>query len=189
MPYLAEQIKQHCDSLPETNNSHLYYYCHFANGQDEAEPFLRWVICQVGEKIGYIPGILYTLYRQGKKPDVKDLLNTLADVLTNYGITYIILDAIDESNPRESLLTVLKELIINPRFKNTRILASSREYPDIFNVMTEIATSISMDNTYVKEDIRLRVRSILRNRHQFQRWPLDLLNEVERNLSEKARGM
>src|SRR5207245_11314835 len=68
------------------------------------------------------------------------------------------LDAIDESMPRMDILKILRDLITDPRFPKIRVLATSREYPDIEESMKGISASISMMNPLLDEDIRLFVQ-------------------------------
>ncbi|MCJ1452480.1 hypothetical protein MMC28_002823 [Mycoblastus sanguinarius] len=98
-------------------------------------------------------------------------------------------DAIDESNPREDLLKVFQDLVTDSRFEKVQLLASSRDYIDIERVMGEISVSVSMANPFVEEDIRLHVRVTLQSNRKFVRWPQDLLDEVEDTISRGAKGM
>lgn len=129
------------------------------------------------------------IYKQGKEPNLEDLLDMLAYILTKYGTVYVVLDAIDESNPREELLKVLQILMTDLRFKSLQVIASSRNYFDIEKTMKTFSVSISMDSPFVEEDIRCRVRSILQSRPQFRRWPRELVDEVEETVTTDARGM
>ena len=48
---------------------------------------------------------------------------------------------------------------------------------------------MSMDNSFVIDDIRLHLKTILESNPRFQRWPRDILEEVEEALATGARGM
>ena len=109
--------------------------------------------------------------------------------LDGFETVYAFIDALDESIPRQNLLEVLKNLATNPKFSKLQILATSREYLDIERVMSKIATEISMDNPFVTEDTRLHVKTILGSKPRFQRWPQDILEEVEEALVTGARGI
>src|SRR6185437_8727424 len=43
--FIIEQLKQHCNDATEVGYS--YYYCHNFNNQDEAGPFLKWIVGQL----------------------------------------------------------------------------------------------------------------------------------------------
>ena len=129
------------------------------------------------------------MYKRGAEPSLGDLLEAVKDILGKFEITYIMVDAIDESNPREDLLKVFQDLVTDSRFEKVQLLASSRDYIDIERVMGEISVSVSMANPFVEEDIRLHVRVTLQSNRKFVRWPQDLLDEVEDTISRGAKGM
>lgn len=129
------------------------------------------------------------MYKYGGAPSLVELLQALEVMLDNFEITYVIVDAIDESKPRKDLLRVLRDLATDARFKKVQLLASSREYIDIEKVMEEFSISVSMANPFVEEDIRLHIRSNLQSDPKFRRWPQELLDEVEAAVSKGAEGM
>ena len=189
MSYLIEQIKRHCDNSPKEKSAYVYYYCYFGHNQDEAAPFLRWLLNKLCRQADLVPKSVYNLYKYGGEPSLVELLKALENIIDAFEIVYIIVDAIDESNPRENLLKVLRDLLTESRFQKIQLLASSREYIDIERVMEELSVSVSMANPFVEEDIRLYVRSTLQSNPKFRRWPQELLDEVEDSLSTGARGM
>jgi NACHT domain len=189
MSYLIEQIKQHRDQSQKGKSAYVYYYFYFGHNQDEAVPFLRWLINQLCRQADLVPGNVYKMYKHGGEPSLVELLKALEDILDKFEITYVVADAIDESNPREDLLKVFRDLITDSRFKKLQLLASSREYIDIERVMGEFSVSVSMANPFVEEDIRLHVRSTLQSDPKFRRWPQELLDEVENAVSTGAKGM
>ena len=189
MSYLIEQVKQHCGQSQKGKIAYVYYYSYYGHNQDEAVPFLRWLLNQLCRQADLVPGNVYKMYKYGGEPSLVELLKALEDILDKFEITYVILDAIDESNPREDLLKVLRDLVTDSRFKKLQILASSREYIEIERVMEEFSVSVSMANPFVEEDIRLHVRSTLQSDPKFRRWPQELLDEVEDAISTGARGM
>ena len=186
--YLIEQIKQHCDESSKEKSAYVYYYCYFGHDQDEAAPFLQWLLNQLCRQADLVPSSVYKMYKQGGEPSLVELLKALEDITDAFEIAYIVVDAIDESSPREDLLKVLRDLITDPRFKKIQLLASSREYIDIERVMEEISLSVSMANPSVEEDIRRYVHSTLQSNPKFRHWPQELLDEVEDTLSTGARG-
>jgi hypothetical protein len=64
------------------------------------------------------------MHKQGEQPSLTELLLALETSLQEFDIAYVILDAADESKPREDLLRVLRELASDARFC-TRGLHSS----------------------------------------------------------------
>lgn len=189
MSHLIEQIKQHCDQLQNENVALVYYYCYFGHNQDEAVPFLRWLINQLCRWADLIPGKVYKIYKHGSEPSLVELLGALEEILNKFEIVYVVVDAIDESSPRDDLLKVLRDLATDSRFKNLQLLASSREYIDIETIMGDFSVSVSMANPFVEEDIRVYVRSTIQLNSKFRRWPQDLVDEIEDALTKGASGM
>ncbi|KAM0798578.1 hypothetical protein BDR22DRAFT_858945 [Usnea florida] len=189
MSYLITQVKQHCDQLQDGKAACVYYYCYHGHGQDETLPFLRWLVNQLCRRANVVPGSVYKMYKYGGEPSLVELLNALEEVLQKFEAAYVIVDAIDESNPREDLLKVFRDLATDLRFAKIQLLASSREYIDIERVMQDFSVSLSMANNFVQEDIRIHVRHRLESNPKLTRWPQDLLDEVEEAVSTGARGM
>jgi hypothetical protein len=79
----------------------------------------------------------------------------------------VILDAADESKPREDLLRVLRDLVTDVRFSKIRCLVTSRKYIDIEQSLEPISRSIPMSNALVEDDIRRLVHSVLHSRPNF----------------------
>ena len=189
MSYLIEQIKQHCKVSPRGKCSYVYYYFYFGHYKDETAPFLRWLINLLCRQADSVPKHLYQLYKRGSEPKLEELLEAVEEILEEFDLIYLAIDAVDESSPRNNLLEALRALATNPRFQKLRLLVSSREYIDIENVMEDFSVQISMANPHVEEDIRLHVRSALQSNSKFKKWPQDLLNEIEDAVSMGARGM
>ena len=189
MSYLIEQIKQHCSNSHTTKCASVYYYCYFGRNQNEAAPFLRWLISQLCRQADLVPRSVYELYRHGAELNLEELLAAVGTVLGEFDHAYLAVDALDESIPRDDLLQILRTLASDPRFKKIQLLVSSREYIDIEKVMEEFSVPVSMANPYVEEDIRLHVRSTLKADSKFKHWPQVLLDKVEETLSVDARGM
>ncbi|KAF5989815.1 hypothetical protein FBULB1_581 [Fusarium bulbicola] len=126
---------------------------------------------------------------RGREPSLPELLDALEQILQVFSCAYIVIDAIDESDPRDELLEVIHTLITDQRFSKLQILVTSREYIDIERVMEKVSVSVPMANELVEQDIRLHVQSILRSNPGFRCWPDDLLIEVKDAVSTKAKGM
>lgn len=117
------------------------------------------------------------------------LLDALEDLLINFDTAYVVIDAIDESCPRDHLLKVLYNLGCETRFENLQLLVSSREYPDIETTMTKFSQPMSMAHHFIEHDIRAYVRSTLQSNSKFKHWPGMLQKQVEEVLPSRAKGM
>src|SRR5262249_44670764 len=73
--FLVEQLKNHCKH--RERSGHSYYYCYFGHNQDEASPFLTWIIAQLCRQAESVPDLVYELCRQGGQPSLTELLLAL----------------------------------------------------------------------------------------------------------------
>ncbi|VTT60773.1 unnamed protein product [Fusarium fujikuroi] len=189
--WLIENVQSHCKRVSTEKSPCVsaYYYCYFGHHQDEAAPFLRCVITQLSRQADVISTLTHDLYKRGGEPSISELLGALAQLLLVLSGVYIVIDAVDESDPREELLEVIGTLVTDQRFCNVQILVTSREYIDIERAMEKVSVSVPMSNELVEQDIRFHFQSILRSNPKFQCWPDDLLVEIEDAISTKAKGM
>lgn len=187
--YLVREVQNHCPD--DGGRACAYYYCYFVHNQDEAAPLLRWLVDQLCRRTEAIPACAYKLFEQGCEPSIPDLLTALSASLDSPLLEtfYVIVDAADESKPREQLLKVLRDLATDSRFSKLQLLVTSREYIDIERVLEGISTPISMNNTFVAEDIHHFIRSTLEKDTRFKRWPRELIDEAETTLCARAKGM
>ncbi|KAG7409461.1 Vegetative incompatibility protein HET-E-1 [Fusarium oxysporum f. sp. rapae] len=189
--WLIGNVQDHCERVSIENSpcTSAYYYCYFGHHQDEAAPFLRWVITQLSRQAEVVPTLMHNLFKRGGEPSIYELLDALEQILQVFSCVYVVIDAVDESNPRDELLEVIHTFVTDQKFSNLQILVTSREYIDIERVMEKVSVSVPMSNELVAEDIRLHVQSILRSNPKFRCWPDDLLIEVEDAVSTQAEGM
>jgi hypothetical protein len=171
-----------------TNIGVVYYYCHFSHNQDETGPFLKWTINQLCRQADHVPTYLHTLFKNGKEPSLVELLLALEKILASFDCAYMIVDAIDESFPREDLLKIVRDLSTDQRFQKIRLLVTSREYFDIETTFSPISESVSMLNPLLHADIKAYIQSKL-NGSNFRHWPQDLINDTIEALANGAKGM
>jgi NACHT domain len=186
--HMIEQVKAKCQEDTK-KTAVVYYYCYFGHNQNEAGPLLRWVIGKLCRQQNTIPGSLQELHAQGGTPSLVELLTVLEDTLKTFDQVFVFVDAIDESMPREDLLRVLRDLATDLRFQKIQLLATSRRYIDIENVMSDIAVPMSISNELVDEDIRVFVRNRIQSSPKLNRWPKDLQIEAETAVTTGAKGM
>ncbi|KAK2693828.1 hypothetical protein QWA68_008439 [Fusarium oxysporum] len=174
--YVIEELEKLCE--PVNGSVCSYYYCHYSHNQDETVPFLSWVIGHVCRQISWITPELKRLHDHGCEPTTADLEDVLEVILQRLDNIYIVIDAVDESTPREELLSLIEMLAVDERFEKIRVLATSRQYFDIEQSLTEISANISMSNTMVDADIRRFVHARLRSSHRLKRWQ-ERFDEIE----------
>jgi len=167
----------------------VYYYCYHGHNQDESVPLLRWLVSQLLREADTVPTLAWKAYTRTIVPNTTLLLDILHAILESFDLGYVAIDALDESQHRHNLLSVFNVLVTDSRFRKIQLLATSREYADIELKMDGVSQSLSMTNCFVEEDIRVYVTAKLIAEAKFQRWPLDLRNDVTAALSTGARGM
>lgn len=166
-----------------------YYYCYFGHNQEEAVPILKWFLDQLCRQAERIPMSLFQLYKDGREPNLIELLGCLEAVLQGYDKAYLIADAIDESKPRGDTLRVLRDLATDARFNKIQLLVTSRLYIDIEQVLQEFSESISMSNEEVTTDIKHFLQASMLSNPKFRRWEPKLLEETQEALALGAKGM
>ncbi|KAH8810718.1 hypothetical protein F5884DRAFT_830691 [Xylogone sp. PMI_703] len=181
--------------IPETpklsaRRGSIYYYCYFGHNQDEAIPFLQWVLSQLCRQARHVPRSIVALHEKGRALSIQQLLTGVAEILTSFDDVYIVIDAVDESQePRSSMLDLLRTLVTDSRFEKIQLLASSREYLDIEYVLSNISVPVPMQVDKVQADIRKYVYTTLQTDRRFVTWPEFLRREVEDALAVGAKGM
>lgn len=184
--YVIEELEKLCE--PANGSVCSYYYCHYSHNQDETVPLMSWVIAHICRQINWIPTELKRLHDHGCEPTIVDLGVVLEVILQRLDSLYIVIDAVDESTPREELLSLIETMTVDKRFEKIRILATSRQYFDIERSLSEISERISMSNTMVDADIRRFVHARLRSSHRLKRWH-ERFDEIEAVLATMAKGM
>ncbi|VBB71412.1 Putative protein of unknown function [Podospora comata] len=184
--FAIEKIRLLCEGA--TNYVYAYYYCHYYNAQDEAIPLLRWVVAQVSRQLGWAPVELKRLHDRGCEPTVPELQHILELALARLERLFIIVDAVDESMPRDEIIRLLATISLDARFYKVRILATSRHYGDIERFFSAISSSISMKNPYVDSDIQRHIRARFQSSMRLRRWQ-NSFQAIEEALVSGANGM
>ena len=84
MSYLIEQIGKFCDQNSDRKSICVYYYCYFAHNQDEAKPFLKWLISRLCREVGHVPTYVYNLSKHGTEPSLTALSEAVAQMLVSF---------------------------------------------------------------------------------------------------------
>ena len=183
-----------------------YFYFDFRNaGKQGLQDLLRSLLIQLSAHSAPRCDILSNLYSahdNGKnQPGDRDLAECLKRmlVLTDQRLTYLIIDALDESpdspgipSPREKVLQLVDELV-ELSLPNLHICVTSRPEIDIRNVLEPLTSRrVSLhDQSGQKEDIADYVRSVVYSKSEqiMRRWKTEDKELVIKSLSERADGM
>lgn len=172
-------------------SAYAYYYCYHgrkSDEKDEAVNMLRSVISQLCAASRSIPVILNEAFNSGHEPTVSDLLDCLEAALAHFATAYVVVDAVDESDPRPKLIEVLSRLASDKRFARLRLAATSRDYLEIRKAFEPRSIAISMANAKVTDDIAKYVKGRLKG-DKYQDWPQKLRDDVAARLPVMAQGM
>ncbi|KAI1500507.1 hypothetical protein F5X99DRAFT_386226 [Biscogniauxia marginata] len=186
--YLIEEAANFCHS-----HGYAYYYCLYSRGQDETAPLLKWVLNLLSRQAGrLVPTKLHAAYQAERALSIRDLLDCLEEISHQFTRVYIIVDAVDESQPRDLLLKTLSEIGTSERFSNVSLLFTSRKENDIMETIhgvQDFCFEISMSNKNVRDDIKSFIHAQLKKGTAWRRWDDAFLNEIEDRLVQEARGM
>lgn len=184
--FAVEELKKMCQNRP--GYVCAYYYCHYSHNEDEAAPFLRWVVSQVCRQTKRVSQRLRAIHDSGCNPTMPELQQALEEALGQVDSLYVVVDAVDESSPRESLVRLIATLALDGRFCKVRIGVTSRQYLEIERVFSGISISMSMSNPLVDVDIRRFTHAKLAASYRLQRWQ-HWHRDIEEALVAGARGM
>jgi len=114
-------------------------------------------------------------------------LSIVKRIASGQDTTYLVLDALDECEDREMLLSVMSEIC---QSASINVLTTSRPEQDISSVLKEIVTyEISIQNEKVNDDIKTHIQKCLKNDHKLRKWDDEAKSLVAERLTYKADGM
>jgi hypothetical protein len=132
----------------------------------------------------------------GARPRSDQLIRTLAALLGQNSMTYIVIDALDEcreengEEERRAVLDALRE-IKSSASGPFNIFVASRAELDISREMLldlcDIDLNLQADS--IDEDIRCHVHSCLAKDARLKRWPPNVKQEIEDKLTKDSNGM
>jgi hypothetical protein len=186
--FIIESIRSHCKHNTQRPLGYAFYYCHYAHNEDAGSPFLRWIISSLSRQAEWAPPHLKSIRDSGHEPTIPELLIILQPILPRFGAVYVVVDGVDESQPRTQMLSVLSMLATDERFQTIRLLVTSRVYPDIERAFSGISASISMSNPFVYQDIQTVIHKWITNSPHMRRWS-HLSQWIEDQLCSGAHGM
>jgi len=187
LSFIAISLQKHCNTARNAGMAFCYYYCYFGRSQDETPHLLRWAISQLCRQSGTVPAEVVKLFGAGTEPAVNELISALSAVVQPFDAVFLLVDALDETQNQTRLASTLM-CLRGSRFPNVRVLATSRQEPDIERVLQK-EQSMSLLNPLVDEDIRLYIGETLRSDPRFRRWQPVLVSAVEDALIAGAKGM
>lgn len=152
---------------------------------------MRSIIAQLARARDEIPSGVKHLFDNQQNLSTDTLLSVLIDLSNTSNLTYIVLDALDESDTseRDDLFKVLNKI---SRSQKINLLMTSRKEPDIQGALERFSLqAISIQNAAVDDDIRHHVIECLQNNQKLQKWSRlpSMKSEIETALVNGSQGM
>ena len=189
---VIEDIRAHCQT--KVNTGLAVFYFSFSDDQKQTyENLIRSLVAQLGWKE---PGL--TMLRQAYEkpntsvPGADELEKILYSSVEAYDEVFVLLDALDEcpetSDIRQRMLEQVEGLAQHA--PNLKILATSRELPDIGESMGKLETrQIAIATSAVDADIGKYVSKQLSYDRRLARLDSNSRLDVEKTIAQNANGM
>jgi hypothetical protein len=187
-----EDVQAQCRGSANVGQA-IFYFSFSDQTKQTYESLVRSVVVQLGCRE---PGL--SLLRQAyerpehKTPGADELHRILAVIVRSYDQIFLHLDGLDEClGEQDGRLDILASLeMLSQSFPKIRIIATSRDYPEIRSRMDSIqATLTPLDRQAVDSDIQKFVSTQLAQDMQLRQWPAASKKLVEETLTQKAQGM
>ncbi|PPJ55408.1 hypothetical protein CBER1_02774 [Cercospora berteroae] len=187
-----EDVKRYCNDRPNSGYA-IFYFTFSDNRKQRLVNLLKSLVAQLGWKAP----ALHLLQLAYSKPNrsllgLHDLREVVVACLKAYDEVFLLLDALDEASEDDDNRHVVLEWLghVLDEAAHVKILATSRELPDIRDRMIELdARRMPIPSSSVNEDIRrYTVAQLAANRR------LSGLNQatqqlIEDTITAKADGM
>lgn len=110
-------------------------------------------------------------------------------MISEFQTVYFVIEALDECSELEELLQAVRE-IRSGKHEGLHIIASSRILPEVEEFLSNInASKLSVNESAINADISLFIRQNLEKDRQLSRWPIEVREMVERELTGRSHGM
>ena len=128
------------------------------------------------------------------QPRTNELRSVVFQMLVEQRKVYIVLDALDESKPREPVLKWIRDMVSRPELVHVQLLLTGRPESEILRDIPPLIgeqNSLGFDEKAVNSDIRSWVTAQLSGRRDFTEKSLsrNLLDEIRKKVGDGANGM
>jgi len=170
-----------------------YFYFDFRdNDKRKISGMLQSCLAQLAAKSTTFPVTVEALYKKcnlgSQQPTQGDLRSALSSVVGGFDRVFLVLDALDECSEWNQFTGLFN--MSNEWRDNLHLLMLSRREFDIERALEPYhPVKIHIDQSQLDADVRLHVKSRLKNDIQFSVVPKDLKDHIEDTLVEQAGGM
>lgn len=177
-----------------TVNSVVYFYFDFKDPSKRTTVgMLGSLLLQLVENLPTIPLAIektFTKYKNNQYPTENEVLDLLKTVLGYFTRVFIVLDALDESTERRSLLSAIDQLIRTSDLGNTSFLFTSRKEYDIENEFSKHPMSrVCIQTEEVEADVKLYVVEHIEKDERLRKLQPGLKDHIMTTLASGAKGM
>jgi hypothetical protein len=196
---LSASLVQH---LEESGSSVFFYFCSFSNVATGTSSYLlRSLVAQIVQRhqdtAVYVADHYMTAYRSASR---KALASLLPELLSIVGMVRLIIDGLDEWDPKEQQI-ILDDILpltkVNQSLSACKLLIASRDMPTISRVMhrkkkAAMIISLREEHTFIDRSIESLIANKL---GEYQGIFQDLdprgstLSQIRRLLLEKSNGI
>lgn len=195
---IIDDLKIHSKQNDLTYSTLLYFYFDFNDiSKQTLDNMLRSMIIQLYQQRPDVQQHLkqiWTTHGDGnRQPSTESLDSVLQTMLRVINGVDIVLDALDESNPTDEILTWLETVTKNETLP-CRLLVTARREHDIesaFESWARLEEILAINPSDVNDDISAFVKEKVQNGKDLERWHdfPGVQKEIETALIEKADGM
>nr|POE79016.1 vegetative incompatibility protein het-e-1 [Quercus suber] len=189
---VVEDLKEHCKHRPDT----VYAVFYFSFSDDKKQRTVD-LYCSLVAQLGW-KGPALSMLQQMHDIPYKNLpgLNVLEKILflcfEAHEEVFLLLDALDECPEGDDVRHIMLERLakMSQRAPHVKILATSREMPDIRECMVALGSeAMPLATNFVNADIQQYVSMSLSRDHQLSRLDATTKELIERTISARADGM
>lgn len=172
----------------------MYFYFDFNDPEkSNLESVIRSAISQLFVQRQETSKQLETLFSKNSgsvlQPPIEELTITLSNMISEFRTVYFVIEALDECSELGELLQALNK-IRSGKLEGLHIIASSRILPEVEEFLSHIdASTICVNESAINADIALFIQQSLENDRQLSRWPIEVRERVERELTDRSHGM
>lgn len=193
---VVQDLCEHCQSHASHTLAFFYFESNVTFGQHSTS-FIRSLLSQLSRQneAGVLKlKDLYFSCDQGRSQPTDDtLLLTLRSMFQNSTATYILLDALDESQNRSRLLDVIQR-VHEWEIDNVHVLVTSRCEADIKKILEPLACPdqiIELKPSVINDDINKYIQHSMSTDRSLRRWRRrpDIQQKIMENLLDKGDGL
>lgn len=197
---IIEHILKQCSNVSES--SIAYFYFDFT---DKAKQDCTNLLLSLVSQLAFSSLESYALvkdkyfrHNNGQSRPNLNMLSLLFDEITQLtGDFFLVIDALDECDAREDLLTWIEYVLSSKTSKQRalHLLALSRRERDIEEMLESSndagykCYAMSIDDGKVDDDIRKYIQTQIQTNRRLKKWPVNIREHIEDVLMRKANGM